>query len=391
MIVTAPQDAPRLSRFAIVRPAYVTSQNATLDWLARAHTIAEKTRAPERFGDDGESFHVQLRKLLGRVACAPHTIAERGHEVADCAHTHWDEMRIYDVHRDPRGAGTAARTALFARIALTAFERLYADENEPPREMVHVTCTGYASPSAAQRLVAQRGWGARTRVTHAYHMGCYAALPAVRIAAGLLASARGPARADVVHTELCSLHLQPSEHEPEQLVVQSLFADGHARYAIERGASGHPALAVVAEREEIVPDSADSMTWTCGDRGMHMTLSRDVPSTIAATVRAFVGALFEDAGISFDAHRAKTIFAVHPGGPRIIDAVQRALELDDRQLEASRAVLLRFGNMSSAALPHVWRAIVLDDATPNGTLVASLAFGPGLTVTGALMLREVRG
>jgi predicted naringenin-chalcone synthase len=388
MTVIAPEDAPRLSRFEIVRPAYVTSQNATLDWLARAHTLAEKGRGPERFDDDGESFHVHLRRLIGRVACAPHKLAERGHEVADFAHTRWDEMDIYDVHRDPQGAGTAARTAFFARVASRAFDRLYEGENEPPRELVHVTCTGYASPSAAQRLVANKGWGSRTRVTHAYHMGCYAALPAARIAAGLLASAKGPARADVVHTELCSLHLQPCEHEAEHLVVQSLFADGHARYAVERGVSGRPSLAIVAEREEIVPDSTESMTWTCGDRGMHMTLSRDVPSKIAANVRAFVRALFEDAGLSFEAHRARTLFAVHPGGPRVVDAVQRALELGDVQLEASREVLLRFGNMSSATLPHVWRAIVLDGAIPDGTLVASLAFGPGLTVSGALMVRE---
>jgi predicted naringenin-chalcone synthase len=219
-------------------------------------------------------------------------------------------------------------------------------------------------------------------------MGCYAALPAVRIAAGLLGSARGSARADVVHTELCSLHLQPCEHDAEHLVVQSLFADGHVRYGVARGPSPRASLAVVAEREEILPDSTEAMTWTCGDRGMHMTLSRDVPSRIARNVRAFVTALFADAGLSFDQHGPRTIFAVHPGGPRVVDEVQRALELSSMQVEASREVLLRFGNMSSATLPHIWRALALDDGIPTGTLVVSLAFGPGLTVSGALMVRE---
>lgn len=390
MIVTAPEHAPRLSRFSIVRPAHVTSQNATLDWLARAHTVAETTRAKEPFDDGGESFHAQLRRLLGRVACAPHRLAERGHEVPDYGHTQWDEMRIYDLLRAAEGAGTAARTAFFGRVASAAIERLYEGETEPPRELVHVTCTGYASPSAAQRLVAQKGWGSRTRVTHAYHMGCYAALPAVRIASGLLASARAPARADIVHSEVCSLHLQPCEHDAEQLVVQSLFADGHARYSVERGGSARPSLAVLAEHEEILPESADAMTWTCGDHGMHMTLARDVPVQIATNVGAFVATLFEAAGLSFRAHRETTIFAVHPGGPRVVDSVQRALELGDAQVAASRDVLLRFGNMSSATLPHVWRELVNDAAIADGTLVASLAFGPGLTVSGALMLREVR-
>ena len=139
-----------------------------------------------------------------------------------------------------------------------------------------------------------------------------------------------------------------------------------------------------------MPDSAESMTWTCGDHGMQMILSRDVPAKIAANVRAFVDALFEQAGLSFDAHRESAVFAVHPGGPRIVDLVQHVLELRDPQVAASRDVLLRFGNMSSATLPHVWREIVHDDAIPSRTPVVSLAFGPGLTVAGSLMVREGR-
>jgi predicted naringenin-chalcone synthase len=73
-----------------------------------------------------------------------------------------------------------------------------------------------------------------------------------------------------------------------------------------------------------------------------------------------------------------------------VDLVQHVLELRDPQVAASRDVLLRFGNMSSATLPHVWREIVHDDAIPSGTPVVSLAFGPGLTVAGSLMVREGR-
>ena len=383
-------DTPRLSRFAIVRPAYSTPQGTTLDWLARAHTLAEQTHARESSsGFDPDRFHDRLRKLLGRVACSPATLGERGHDVADCGHQSWDEMSIYDVRRREEGAGTAARNELFARIALAACERLYPHDEEPPRDLVHVTCTGYTSPSAAQRLVARRGWGKTTRVTHAYHMGCYAALPAVRIAAGLVASARGAAaRADIVHTEVCSLHFQPMAHDAEQLVVQSLFADGHVRYSVERGAAPTAALAVLVEREEILPDTTESMTWACGDHGMKMTLGRDVPGVIAANVRPFVEAMFGEAGLSLREHGPKAIFAIHPGGPRIIDAVQHTLELQDGQVALSRDILRRYGNMSSATLPHVWRAIVQDDTIPDGTLVVTLAFGPGLTVSGALLARE---
>ena len=99
----------------------------------------------------------------------------------------WDGNEIYDLRRNPHGAGTAARTRLYGEIVDAYFEETY--DARRPDDLVHVTCTGYASPSGAQQLVARRGW--QTRVTHAYHMGCYAAVPAVRIAPGSRRWARG--------------------------------------------------------------------------------------------------------------------------------------------------------------------------------------------------------
>ena len=163
--------------------------------------------------------------------------------------------------------------------------------------------------------------------------------------------------------------------------MQSLFADGHIRYAVERSPARTAALAVLVEREEILPDTTESMTWTCG-------LAREVPALIAANVRRFVEDMFGEAGLSLREHGPKALFAIHPGGPRIIDAVQRTLELQDGQVAMSRGILRSYGNMSSATLPHVWRSIVEDDAISAGTLVATLAFGPGLTVSGGLLVKE---
>src|SRR5262249_17811991 len=152
------------------------------------------------------------------------------------------------------------------------------EEREAPSDIIHVTCTGYASPSAAQRLVTRKRWP--TRVLHAYHMGCSAAFPALRIAAGCLAL--GAETVDVAHTELPSLHLDPSDHSIEQIVVQTLFADGFIRYTVRRGG---PGLRVLALSERMIPESESAMTWTVSDWGMHMTLSRDVPDRIASVVR----------------------------------------------------------------------------------------------------------
>ena len=78
------------------------------------------------------------------------------------------------------------------------------------------------------------------------------------------------------------------------------------------------------------------------------------------------------------------VFAIHPGGPKIIDFIQRQLQLEDEQVEVSREILYRFGNMSSATLPYMWSELIERDSVPAGTLILSLAFGPGLTAAAAV-------
>jgi predicted naringenin-chalcone synthase len=124
------------------------------------------------------------------------------------------------------------------------------------------------------------------------------------------------------------------------------------------------------------------MGWMVSDWGMKMTLSRDVPERIATSLREFVLELYRRSGRKLETRGA--VFAVHPGGPKILDRVRDVLELDEAQLRASRGVLFDHGNMSSATLPHIWMRVLRDPAIPAGTLVPSLAFGPGLTVTGGL-------
>ena len=95
-------------------------------------------------------------------------------------------------------------------------------------------------------------------------------------------------------------------------------------------------------------------------------------------LRAITGDLWPSAVVA-------ALFAIHPGGPRIIDELAELLALRPRQVEASNAVLRDHGNMSSATLPHVWKAILEDAEVPAGTWVVALAFGPGLTIAGAIL------
>jgi hypothetical protein len=148
-------------------------------------------------------------------------------------------------------------------------------------------------------------------------MGCYAALPALRVATGLLFNPHngGLPRADILHTELCSLHLNPQDHSPEQLVVQSLFADGHIRYSMtldERPGieAPRPAFEALATHEEVIPDSIEDMTWVLSECGFRMTLSREAPDKIAAALPGFLERLLESAGENPQARRDQIIFAI---------------------------------------------------------------------------------
>jgi len=366
-----------LRRFAVTRPAYEIAQDDSLAWLAAAHAEAQAARAGPDF--DRAAFEAKMVRAIEHFGCSPSKIGTRGHAVEDIASTHWEGHRVYDLPHHPHGSSSAVRTRLYAEIVDRYFTDAYAGETDAPDDIVHVTCTGYVSPSGAQKLVAARGWP--TRVTHAYHMGCYAAVPAARIAAGAIAMASR--RVDVVHTELCSLHLDPSDHRIEQIVVQSLFADGLIRYAMVPD-DGGPGLKLRALHEQLLPDSADSMGWLVANWGMQMTLARDVPERIAGALRGFVVELYRRGGLDLGA-LSGCAFAVHPGGPRIIDRVRDVLELSDAQVQTSRDVLFDHGNMSSATLPHIWHRMLEDRAVARGTPIVSLAFGPGLTMCGVLL------
>ena len=221
-------------------------------------------------------------------------------------------------------------------------------------------------------------------MTHVYHMGCYASIPAIRIAGGFLASAGEKAQADIVHTEICSLHSNPADHNLDQLVSQSLFADGFIKYSV-RKQDDAPHLKIVSTRQEIVPNSTGAMTWKTAHWGFQMSLAKEVPVLIARALPSFLERLAEKSGRSGSSLSREALFAVHPGGPKILTYIQDLLKLSEKQMAYSFEILKNFGNMSSATLPHIWRAILSDGSIPDRTPIVSLAFGPGLSIVGMTM------
>jgi predicted naringenin-chalcone synthase len=115
-----------------------------------------------------------------------------------------------------------------------------------------------------------------------------------------------------------------------------------------------------------------------------MYMSKRVPLHIGAAIRPFLVSLCAQVGLDFERERSHLVYALHPGGPAILNRVRDRLGLEEKQFRYSRDVLRRYGNMSSAAVPHIWQAIVETDAIAVGSRIVSVAFGPGLTAIGAL-------
>jgi len=359
--------------------------------LAAAHARSEATLRQGDADFDAPAFRRQMERHIRRFGPSSQVMGWRLSDIGEFLDEDFSKKDLFPLHRLPQGAPMGQRMDRFADMALDAVRELYPEDgSEPPDEWIHVTCTGYAAPSALQTLANQRHWNERARLIHLYHMGCYASLPALRVAAGLLAQDENTRSCDLVHTEICTLHLNPSRHDPEQLVVQSLFADGYIRYSLSP-ARDFPAASggfyVLAFHEWLVADSLEDIGWLPGEFGMRMTLSRQVPDRIAAVLDGFMSALASRAGLP-KTEMEKAHYAIHPGGPRIVDKVAEWLDLEPRQVTATREVLFERGNMSSATLPHIWHRMLETGGVGPGELVVSLAFGPGLTVYGSLMRRN---
>ena len=244
-------------------------------------------------------------------------------------------------------------------------------------DVLAVSCTGYSGPGLDVHLVDDLGLGDRVQRLAVGHMGCYAALPALRTAAAL--SAASGRRALVACVELCSLHLQQVRTR-EDAVYQALFGDGAAAALVGGGGDGP---AIVGSATTTVPGSEERMGWLVEDEGFRMWLSPRVPALVERGLGRLVEDLLGPHGLAAAdvAH-----WAVHPGGPEIIDRVQRRLGLSDAQVTRSRAVLADGGNRSSATILFILEQLLASGEAEPGQWIVALAFGTGLTLE-ALLLR----
>ncbi|CAE7438732.1 unnamed protein product [Symbiodinium sp. CCMP2456] len=229
---------------------------------------------------------------------------------------------------------------LAEKAALAALE-----ESAIPRDRVShivlVTCSGFDAPGVDVALIQRLGLRPTTSRTSVGFMGCHGAINGMRVAKAFC-DADPAAVVLLVAVELCSLHYQ-YDWTPERIIANALFSDGAAAAVISAGPSDGPRIA--STFSEIIPDSQDAMSWKIGDHGFTMTLAPRVPELIESSTRAPIELWLAGEGLSLS---DVADWAVHPGGPRILDAAGTALGLLLADLDAVE------GLVSSSDLGRGW-------------------------------------
>ncbi|MEM6459356.1 MAG: type III polyketide synthase [Planctomycetota bacterium] len=290
---------------------------------------------------------------------------------------------------EDRGPGLAERMRRYPEEALPlaadAARAALDDAGVPPDavgQLVTVSCTGFSAPGVDLALLQTLGLPATTQRTLVGFMGCHGALNGLRVARALAADLPRDRHVLLVCVELCTLHFQYG-WDPQKIVANALFADGAAAAVLSNSPTdreGLPALRPQHQASVVLPGSADAMTWLIRDHGFEMTLSPRVPDLVRQRLRPWLEPWLDSLGIPLDGVHG---WAIHPGGPRVVTAVEEALGLPGDAGDPSRDVLRGCGNMSSPTV-----LFILDRlrrrAVPRPWV--ALAFGPGLTIEAAVFV-----
>lgn len=287
---------------------------------------------------------------------------------------------------DDRGPTTQQRMrhyiAAATPLALVAAQQALERAAVAPAAITHlvtVSCTGLHAPGVDVELIQELRLLPGTQRTNVAFMGCQGALNGLRVARAFAESDES-ARVLLCCVELCSLHYHYG-WDPQKVIANAIFADGAAAAigaaCITAGAGGS-AWRLIGSGSCVFPGSADAMTWSVGDHGFEMTLSKNVPGLIAIHLRSWLEEWLGQQGFVLEQIAS---WAIHPGGPKILDAVEDTLCLPAHATTTSREVFGQFGNMSSPTVLFILQRLA-EQRSP-GPCVA-LGFGPGLTVEAAL-------
>jgi alkylresorcinol/alkylpyrone synthase len=277
-----------------------------------------------------------------------------------------DSNRVYQQQAIELGEQAATRALSAAGVAAERIDLI-----------VTVSCTGHMLPSLDAHLAGRLGLRSDVRRLPITELGCLAGAAALGRTADLL---RGEPNgvALVVAAEFPSLTFQPGDGSMDNLVSTLVFADGAAAAVMDNAGRG---LDVIASSSVLVPGTLAEMGFDLRESGFHVVLSKDVPGLLAGPFAAAAAALLADHGLCV---RDLGFACIHPGGPKILRAVEAALQVEGL-LAPSWHVLEHYGNQSSAAVFFVLEELMRSCPPPPGAYGLLAGFGPGLSIELSLL------
>jgi len=238
--------------------------------------------------------------------------------------------------------------------------------------VVTVCSTGIATPSLDARVARRMGFRSDISRVPVFGLGCAGGASGLSIASRL-AEARPGTNVLLVTIELCSLALRLDELTKANIIATSLFGDGAAAIVVRAGDGGE--TVIESTGEHLWPDTLDVMGWSIDPLGFGVILRRTVPEFVNEELKPALASILTRMQLSLaDIGR----FICHPGGAKVINAIETALALDQGTLDHERDVIAEYGNMSAPTV-----LFILERARKKGLPARSLltALGPGFTAS----------
>ena len=342
----------------------------------------------------------------GTLRPAQRKLIERLHASAGVATRHTAlPISEYETIGGPRGSGGAGRRAAQAndryieeatRLGERALGSALAAAGITARDLdllIVTSVTGVAVPSLDALLIPRLGLRPDIKRLPVFGLGCVAGAAGLARLHDYLLGWPGQAAA-LLAVELCSLTWSASAMTTPDLVAGALFGDGAAAVVasgelarVPLAAAGQPGLLgqpgqpgllprVIATRSEVYPDSTDTLGWRLGADGFRIVLTAELADVVERRLSGGVTAFLSDCGLTVD---DISRWICHPGGPKVLDAAQRALKLPDGALATSRRSLSEAGNMSSVSVLHILELTVACDPPAAGSYGLMIGLGPGVS------------
>lgn len=344
-------------------PRFKHDQNEILDFMSRIYAFNEKDRRKLKYLYHQSGISNRYSVLSDYSKLPESWTFYPATENLEPFPSLEKRMQVFNQYA-PALSGEAIRNCLENRI--------------PAKEITHlitVTCTGLSAPGLDLQLMELMDLPKNIFRTSVNFMGCYAAIHALKLADAICKS-EPAAKVMIVCTELCTLHFQ-QEASMDNITSSLLFGDGSAAVLVTGDEDKTEGFRIHGFYAEVIPKGKKDMSWALSSTGFAMTLRSYVPDLIEEDFKNLVENAFKKNQLSRD---SISDWCIHPGGRKILEAIQKSLSLPKEKLETAYEVLNEFGNMSSPTILFVLDKLFKSFEKGEQHTVFGAAFGPGLTM-----------